>query len=465
MPLGAVERNAATSSWGEDHAMATSQSFSRYLVLGIVVVVVVLIGAISVTVWRANARLAAKLAELRAAGEPVTLAELKPLPIPDNVNAAAQVARIAQDLAAFEKQYFEQFENTDLGKSWNVDRGDLPTPAQAAAMDAVLTAHPSILPALHRAAACPQYVSQLDFQAQRTLQSQDLSKLLSIRALARYVSAEMSVLAAQGKNDEAVRLGIDLLRITRQFDHEPFMTAYLVSLATRGMASYSINDVLQRGTVSPEVSNELDAELALHDPLARLHDTFRTERVYGLNSLDQQIGGVIGALHWPKLNWQAALLDFYAAAMDAAKLQWFEGQGALATARMKASGVGGFLSQLLTSIDAAYLAANRVTAQLRCLRILNALRSYELANGEESPGLDGLKLPRAAIIDPFTGQPLILKQTDKGWIIYSVFSNGRDDGGTFKEMKDWGLAPPGHEYLEPSNENDGGPDTVPEPPS
>ena len=76
------------------------------------------------------------------------------------------------------------------------------------------------------------------------------------------------------------------------------------------------------------------------------------------------------------------------------------------------------------------------------LRAFNALQAYAENNGREASGLADLDLPPEATIDPFSGQPLIVKHTDKGWRIYSVGEDGVDDGGAFKDNKDYGLGPP-----------------------
>ncbi len=83
----------------------------------------------------------------------------------------------------------------------------------------------------------------------------------------------------------------------------------------------------------------------------------------------------------------------------------------------------------------------RSLAVSRALRIENALRQFAEKNGREAMGLDELNLPAAATIDPYSGEPLKLKHTDEGWIIYSVMENGVDDGGEFKQLKDFGVAP------------------------
>jgi len=99
---------------------------------------------------------------------------------------------------------------------------------------------------------------------------------------------------------------------------------------------------------------------------------------------------------------------------------------------------------LLPALQATQEAANRGTAMLRCLRIVNAIAAYAQENGHEASGLDDLDLPEAATLDPFSGEPLKLQWTDDGWVVYSVFRNGVDDNGDFKEMADWGLGPAGY---------------------
>src|SRR5690606_19681110 len=98
------------------------------------------------------------------------------------------------------------------------------------------------------------------------------------------------------------------------------------------------------------------------------------------------------------------------------------------------------------SIAPTYQAANRTLAQLRCLRILNALTAHKQQHDAEATGLADLQLPASATLDPFSGKPLLLKRTDKGWIVYSVMSNSVDDGGDFTDMLDYGIGPPGHGF-------------------
>ena len=98
----------------------------------------------------------------------------------------------------------------------------------------------------------------------------------------------------------------------------------------------------------------------------------------------------------------------------------------------------------MPAVKAAFQANARSTAVSRALRIHNAMRPvFAEKNGREATALDELvDLPKQSTIDPYSGQPLKLKASDDGWVIYSVMENGVDDGGDFKGLKDYGVAPP-----------------------
>jgi hypothetical protein len=77
----------------------------------------------------------------------------------------------------------------------------------------------------------------------------------------------------------------------------------------------------------------------------------------------------------------------------------------------------------------------------RSLRVLNALQAHVPTGGDRIPSLDSLGLPAGATIDPFNGERLHVKKSPQGWIVYSVGSNGVDDGGTFDKAADIGVGP------------------------
>ena len=100
----------------------------------------------------------------------------------------------------------------------------------------------------------------------------------------------------------------------------------------------------------------------------------------------------------------------------------------------------------MPAIVATFESSFRTVAQARCLRIVNALGEYRQKTGKEAESIEQLSLPHDAIIDPCTGKPLRMKKINAGWIVYSVYRNGDNDGGKFHaEDGPWGFGPPGYE--------------------
>ena len=46
-----------------------------------------------------------------------------------------------------------------------------------------------------------------------------------------------------------------------------------------------------------------------------------------------------------------------------------------------------------------------------------------------------------AVLDPFTGRPLVLKPVAGGYLVYSVGQNRRDDGGDVRAVRPSHVAP------------------------
>ena len=148
-------------------------------------------------------------------------------------------------------------------------------------------------------------------------------------------------------------------------------------------------------------------------------------------------------LAWKMKGWQCDVLDFYENVLTFADHPWFGAQRDLSQANANLVSTHPMVAQLAPAIRTFFSAGNRGLVEIRALRILNAMEEFKQLNGHEAQSLVELKLPQAATIDPFSGRPMLLKSTPMGWVIYSVAENGVDDGGDFKDLKDWGMAPVG----------------------
>ena len=77
----------------------------------------------------------------------------------------------------------------------------------------------------------------------------------------------------------------------------------------------------------------------------------------------------------------------------------------------------------------------------RSLRVLNAIQQHADVGSDRPPPLESLGLPAETTTDPFDGAPLRVKKTDRGWTVYSIGSNGLDDGGLLQRSADVGVGP------------------------
>ncbi|HTU26311.1 MAG TPA: hypothetical protein VMF30_12980, partial [Pirellulales bacterium] len=116
-------------------------------------------------------------------------------------------------------------------------------------------------------------------------------------------------------------------------------------------------------------------------------------------------------------------------------------------AAISARRLGWLATIMLPAPQMQHLALLRTEASLRALRVLNALLDRESSNGGAVPALADLGLPADATTDPFNDEPLHLKRTPEGWLIYSVGPDLTDDGGDLaarknSQPKDVGLGPP-----------------------
>jgi hypothetical protein len=239
------------------------------------------------------------------------------------------------------------------------------------------------------------------------------------------------------------------LRLSRLHEKEPTLMAFLVAIAMRARANEQIYDALAAGPVSAELHAALDAELARQDDPTRFARVLKDERaICGDWIYAQGVGVPRILMHmfgWPMKGFQVGVLDATAEYIKLAELPWHEVRRRLGMespdAPLPSTGHGVLADLLIPALKAAYQANARSLAVARSLRIYNSLRAFAEKNGREATGLKELNLAGSVVADPYSGKPLILKHTDAGWVVYSAMENGVDDGGDFKELKDYGVAP------------------------
>jgi hypothetical protein len=397
--------------------------------------------------WRTEARFRRIINEIRAAGDPASIADLKSEPIPDDVNAAVAIDKLTPRLEEFGKEH-GRFYKTPLGEAYGeLKEGERPTAEQIEAIRTILDQFADLEQMILAAAALPQFASTADFSLGfNDFLDTKISRESRIRTIARYIHWRTQVLIAEGQREEAVDFGLKLLRLSELHESEPTVLSFLITVAVRNIALQSIFETLSAGPVSKETYQRIDDTLRkIADDRPDLDYVLRTERAVSVSASIEQAWEMMPPamswlVGWPVKRYFIDAVDSYEPLFEVAKLPWYELKPMFAEGgTLRARSQGGVLAELLMpSLQASFKTASRDVAMIRTLRVYNRLLMAEQA-GQTPQGLTDLDLPRDVTVDPFTGMPLIVKHTDQGWIVYSVGENEVDDGGDIESGKDSGF--------------------------
>jgi hypothetical protein len=388
--------------------------------------------------WRTGTRLGERLAALRQAGEPIRIAELGREPIPPEKNADTFLRRAAHDLEAIEKELNAAYPRVGYPKGPS-------TPAEQEKLEKLFAAYPGLMPLLEQAADAPDHDPQLDASVPRIQFLQACMDLAGRhRPLYRVLRARSAMLLSKGRPDDAVATQLVPLRLTRHWRREPMLLGYLVTAVGEYTAAEVINQVLQAGPVSPVTRQAIETGLARHDTMEGYAWALRTERALSLDTAREIPAATFWIMRLFTNGVMLRLLDLYDRHLEDASrpyLQVAEKRKTAPPARVGLNPYGGLVTLLEPGLISGLEAADRVRAMVRSLHVLNALQARVPPGGDQAPPLGDLGLPAEATIDPFDGEPLRMKKSPRGWMVYSVGRNGVDDGGQFEHVADVGVGP------------------------
>ncbi len=400
----------------------------KWTAIALTGLVAILLIASAVRIYIISARLNAKLKEIRAAGDPICIADLAPASIPAEQNAAIPLRRIRDDVNAFyeEVKEYYQSENYETGR---------PTESQLKAMEAAFHAYPELVPTIQQAMALDGFDRGLDY----SLPPEDFVAAICDdtgpeRAIARVLTSHVTVLRARGRSDEAVRASIPLFQFARHIEHDAVLVQFLVAIAIRSIGIEAADEALRSGTLSDETRKLLDSELALADPFPGYIKALKAEIAFGIDSFNS----------FPfRIQWNREALNYLDTLEDEIRMAEGPNTSFCGTDRKAIATSDGkvFASLVQPALKSARDATERTLATIRTLRVLNALLGRDDPDALPSTDLTELGLPQDATIDPFSGKPLIVKKVPQGWKVYSVGPNGIDDGGKLDFVSDYGVGP------------------------
>ncbi len=406
------------------------------------------------------------MAKFKAEGRALTVAEIRPAPIPDDKNAAPLIAKASALItnapatsAIKELSSLITTNNSVLDISvWPAThREALPRLIQAPEMQALFAV-------LHEASQKSGYNNNLKYEDGPGML---LPNLISFRQMARFLSIKAELATQDGNGAEAwatVLEGLELFHLLKQ---EPGLITQLVRIACNQILIDRLERMADKTDVSPDQARILIAELAQH-----------TDATSWIRSMDVEV--VMGLWCFQAIQ-HGSFRDFKAL-VDENAPQWFFWGLKYAYAPISKKDITVYLNLMSQQQDyykmpyweAAEIMQNHPLDQqlppyyiltrmlipnfnelvkrkaehdaaVNISRVGLALKLFKQKNGAYPDTLEKLAPEFLANIpvDPCTGKALIYRKADAGFILYSLGKDQQDDNGKPKPTgkKDTGKEP------------------------
>ena len=432
-----------------DNEQARSSARPWYLLVAVLVLLIA--GSLVLRHIRAGSQLQARLDAIRAAGYPATCAELNDwYAIPPDANNAADLV-----IKAFGYYNLSQY----IGNPNLPVFGPAELPARGEPLDhstrlligKCLADNRQALEFLHAAAQVPHGRYPVDFSlGLNTL----MPYLPDVRKGARLLALEAVWHADADRPSEAADAIIAIMGLAQSLSKEPTLMSQLVRLAIQRQAIDVLEYAASRVEFTAKRLRQLQTALRRAEDPNAMTRALVGERCFGLwcfqapQALPLAINLLgTGSVSKPRLLLYKLLgskdadinsyLDIMDAYIRATTLPLAERRRAAVEAE-----------KLLINIPKTHIltrillpAMNRVIevemrriAQVRAARAALAVQRYRLARGRLPEWLSQLvgEYLDAVPTDPFDGKPLRYKKLDKGFVVYSIGEDGRDDGGKEK---------------------------------
>ena len=384
--------------------------------------------------------LAAQKKAARLAGMPLTPADIKHRPIPDERNAAVELRRFNQLLR-------EKPLERNAGMIASRIATSQLTPAELAEVRQLLATRPDLLEAAHAAAAKPECDFNRDWSKGVELVFPEYA---TCREAVRLITAESVLLARDGKLNEAVENQAHGFRIARHSESDPIIIAYLVGVACRTISLSGLSAILNGSPPDAAAARkavELLEANALPERYQRMFGgeivmltaTLKTMRAGDYNSLTALAGEPRTARRALSPQERRAFVRFvdaseadclglYREAWSAAALPPTQRRKAMAVVAAHTEPDSSNLTHLIRtvfmpefeSLDKKYLQFLAREAAFRA--------GAKVLEARATTGQWPSALP-ATTTDPFSGKPLLYHGEGDGFVVYSVGASGKFAGG------------------------------------
>jgi len=410
----------------------------RRLKVSHVLIILLLAGVGSFAFYRLNlkSKLQARIDAIRAAGYPITCAELdKWYTIPENTENAAYTI-----IDAF--SYYKLWDKEESKPLPVVGSAELP--ARTEPMDEEMKAlisqyiadNNEALELLHAGAKIEHGHYPIGFP-----------DLHEIKTAAKLLKLEAILHAENGDGKSAIRSTKSCLGIARSLANEPAISSQVLHVACRSIATTTIEYCINRVDLTDEQLVDLMECVHNAERISDMSRAFVGERCMGLSffkapeSVNPDLIDGIPVHPIFELYKAVGLVDadaiIYLDLMDeyikSAKLPLHKRQEAVNAidARLKSTSQAHILPSIMPALSRITTIELRTIARLRTARAALAVERYRLALGKLPDALTDL-VPLyldSVPTDPFDGNELRYKKLEAGFVVYSIGEDLSDDDG------------------------------------
>lgn len=405
--------------------------------------------------YQLGRRLQSEIEAIRRRGEPLTLLEAAPKPVPDDQNAAVLYQQVfrATFSPAHSNRIFAEFNETEQQILDAFRERPNSTDAEWLRQKLAEPGRVTALRTLRKASLRPHSVFPIPWE---NGPEACFPHYADFRASARLMVQKANLVAYDGDLAEALSWHATVMRMSRHLLDDPTLIGQLVGITVQSISFKELKHTLRNVDLPSGTGDELDAALAALDMRASLKAAMVAERALGIDWFevawrDPGTCVDVGRLSQNSFLPLASLFSFVLGPLKTSdKLMYIglmneavsaAGEPSYRSAPKVAAIEGKLLSlqpwqapltQVLYPIFArAGTKVDQAQADIDLCRLVLALKAHKRDTGAYPATIKQLQPSLDWTIpgDPFSGQPYVYRRQEQGFILYSVGENAVDDGG------------------------------------
>lgn len=385
--------------------------------LGRAILLIVVVGAVvhGIATIVTGRRLEAALADLKAKGQPISAAELIDKTIPASENAAEVYNDIFKGLAKAPVYGYELIGSKYPDK----------TPDMWASARSAIAARQGELSKLDDALSRPTCRFNVDWGKGPSV---DLPYLKYMRDLARLTVTDAMLQARDGNTSRATERLKQAFMLSSSFKDEPSVISYLVRNADLTIAVDGLEQTVGYCQLSESQAKQLARVLQQTNVRRDFADAMSSERAIGLYTFNSVLTYNVYPLsvlaHTDELAYLREMQRMIDEALQPGRVNL--------SAEHRKCGAFHPLTNIIVPVFGRALSSTAVQeARLITARAFLAALAYRDRTGNLPDSINQATsaLGWSKLRDPFSGKDLVYKRMPRGFTVYSVGSDCRDDKG------------------------------------